>query len=314
MIGKIYKILIHPYNLILLSISKLAGYGLFDWISDEKFIKMIFPIAVGYKLNLKNPQTFNEKLQWLKLYNRRPEYTIMVDKYAVKKYVADKIGDEYVIPTLGVWNKPEDIDFDKLPNQFVLKTTHGGGGGGVVICRDKSKLNRSEVIKKIKRSLSQDIYKSLREWPYKNVPKRILAEQYMEDTKTKELRDYKFFCFKGVVKALFVATERSTGNVKFDYFDSDFNHLDIVQSHPMSGKKIEKPKTFDEMKKLAAKLSEAIPHVRVDFYEINGKVYFGELTFTHHGGITPFHPEKWDRIFGDWLELPQKGILKQVAE
>ena len=285
-------------------------HGFFSWMPDVIFTKMIFRAMLGYKLDLKNPRTFNEKLQWLKLYDRKPEYTIMVDKYAVKKYVAGKIGAEYIIPTLGVWDKAEDIDFNQLPNQFVLKTAHGGGGGGVVICKDKTKLDRSEVVKKLKKSLSQDIYKSLREWPYKNVPKRIIAEKYMEDISTKELRDYKFFCFDGVVKALFVAMERSTGDVKFDYFDSDFNHLDIVQVHPMSGRKIEKPKTFDEMKKLAAKLSEGSPHVRVDFYEINGKVYFGELTFTHHGGITPFHPQKWDRIFGDWLELPKKDISK----
>lgn len=303
-IKKIFQILINPKRLIL----GLAGHGFFNWMPDEMFLKMIFPLKVGYKLDLKNPRTFNEKLQWLKLYDRKPEYTTMVDKYEVKKYVADKIGEEYIIPTLGVWDNPEDIDFDSLPNQFVLKTAHGGGGGGVVICKDKSKLNQIAVIKKLKKSLSQDIYKSLREWPYKNVPRRIIAEKYMEDANTKELRDYKFFCFNGDVKALFIAMERSTGDVKFDYFDSDFNHLDIVQSHPMSGKKIEKPLTFELMKKLASKLSVGIPHVRVDFYEINGKVYFGELTFTHHGGITPFHPEKWDKIFGDWLELPQKDI------
>lgn len=305
-IKKIFQVLISPKKLIL----ALAMRGFFNWMPDEMFLKMIFLLKVGYKLDLKNPQTFNEKLQWLKLYNRRPEYTTMVDKYAVKKYVADKIGEEYIIPTLGVWDKPEDIDFDKLPNQFVLKTTYGGGSSGVIICKDISKLNRSEMIRRLRKSLSKDLYKLLREWPYKNVPKRILAEKYMEDIATRELRDYKFFCFNGVVKALFVATERSTGDVKFDYFDSDFNHLDIVQFHPMSGRKIEKPKTFDEMKKLAAKLAVGIPHVRVDFYDINGKVYFGELTFTHHGGITPFHPEKWDKIFGDWLELPRKDISR----
>lgn len=276
-------------------------------LPDKLYLQLLYRLKMGKRLSLENPQTFNEKLQWLKLYNRRPEYTLMVDKYAVKSYVANIIGDEYVIPTLGVYDRLEDIDWDALPNQFVLKTTHGGGNTGVTICKDKSSFSKEIAVAKLKKSLKQDLYKSLREWPYKNVPHRILAEVFMEDTRTKELRDYKFFVFDGIVRALFVATERGGGDVKFDFYDPDFNHLDIVQEHPMSGKSIEKPDCFEEMKTIASKLGKGIPAVRIDLYEVNGKIYFGEFTFTHHGGLVPFHPEKWDYDFGAWIKLPSTG-------
>lgn len=289
---------------------EIVGYRLlqqyFTWLPDKLYIQLMFRFKMGFWPNLKNPQTFSEKLQWLKLYNRRPEYTKMVDKYAVKEYVANIIGEEYVIPTLGVWNKPEDIEWDKLPDQFVLKTTHGGGSNGVVICKDKSTFKKEKAIAKLKRSMKQDIYRSLREWPYKNVPKRIIAEQFIQPDNNSDLPDYKFFCFDGEVKALFIGTERQTGDVKFDYFDADFNHLDLIQQHPMSGKTFAKPENFDKMKELAAKLSEGIPQVRIDLYDVNGKIFFGEMTFTHHGGIVPFHPEKWDYVFGRWIKLPDK--------
>ena len=272
---------------------------------DKPYLQIIFLLKMGKVLHLKHPKTYNEKLQWLKLYNRRPEYTKMVDKYAVKDYVAGIVGKEYVIPTLGLWDKPEDIDFDCLPDQFVLKTTHGGGNTGVIVCKDKSNLDRADAIRRLSKSLKQDLFKSLREWPYKNVKKRILAEVYMEDTQTKELRDYKFFAFDGEVKALFIATDRGSGNVKFDYFDENFNHLDLVQQHPMSGLDIQKPSCFEEMKEIAKKLSVGLPHVRVDLYEVNGKVYFGEYTFSHHGGCVPFYPKKWDYEFGSWIKLPE---------
>lgn len=229
----------------------------------------------------------------------------MVDKYAVKEYVANIIGEEYIIPTIGVWDKPEDIDWDSLPDKFVLKTTHGGGNTGVLVCKDKNQLDKSDAIKKLNKSMKQDLYKFQREWPYKNVPKKIIAEVYMEDVKTKELRDYKFFAFDGIVKALFIATERGRGNVKFDFFDANFNHLDLIQQHPMSGVEIPKPSCFDQMKDIASKLSVGLPHVRVDLYEVNGKVYFGEFTFSHHGGVVPFHPKEWDFKFGSWLKLPE---------
>lgn len=290
-------------KVLLLSILQHLG----GWIPDKLYLKWLFRLKMGKRLDLKKTSSFNEKLQWLKLYDRKPEYTTMVDKYAVKEYVANVIGEEYIIPTLGIWKRPEDIDWDTLPDQFVLKTTHGGGNTGVVICRDKASFDCKQAIGKLKESLHQNIYRSLREWPYKDVPRRIMAEQYiMLSSFNNDLPDYKFFCFDGDVKALFVATERSSGEVKFDYFDADFNHLDLFQTHPMSGRLIMKPKGFDEMKTIASNLSKGLPHVRVDLYNLDGKIYFGELTFYHHGGLVPFHPDKWDYEFGSWIKLPMK--------
>ena len=275
------------------------------FIPDKLYLKLLYRRVFNKKLDLKDPRTFNEKLQWLKLYDRRPEYTTMVDKYAVKKYVADKIGQKYIIPTLGVWDRPEEIDWDSLPNQFVLKCTHDSGG--LVICRNKTELDKEAAISKLKAGLKRDYYLAGREWPYKNVPRRIIAEKYMEDESVSDLPDIKFFCFDGTVKALFIGTERGSGNVKFDYYDADFHHLDLVQEHPMSGKDFPRPQHFDEMKELASKLSQGIPQVRVDFYNINGDIYFGEMTFFHHGGVVPFHPEDWDYIFGSWIQLPDRS-------
>lgn len=282
----------------------LCSKGFFNWMSDEMYLKMRYKKKLGRKLDLDNPHTYNEKLQWLKLHDRRPEYTMMVDKYEAKKYVADRIGEQYIIPTLGVWNSFDEIDFDTLPNQFVLKCTHDSGG--LVICKDKKVFDRDAARKKINKSLANNYYLHGREWPYKNVKHRIIAETYMEDTQTQELRDYKFFTFDGVAKALFIATERQTQGeeTKFDFFDMDFQHLDFTNGHPNAGVKPEKPQNFNEMKRLAEILSEGIPHLRVDFYEVNGRTYFGELTFSHWSGMTPFEPEKWDEIFGNWIKLP----------
>lgn len=245
------------------------------------------------KLNLKAPETYTEKLQWLKLYDRRPEYVKMVDKYEVKKYVADIIGEEYIIPTLGVWDRFEDIDFDALPDQFVLKCTHDSGG--LAICKDKSTFDIAAAKEKIEKSLKENYYWHSREWPYKNVNPRIIAEVYMEDETTQELRDYKFFAFDGTVKALFIASERyAAEETKFDFFDENFNHLPFTNGHPNAKIMPEKPVTFEKMKQLAAKLSAGIPQVRVDFYEVNGKIYFGELTFAHWGGLMPL--SRWNGI------------------
>ncbi len=285
-------------------------YHLAPVIPDALYLKCLFRLSTGKTLHLKNPQGFNEKLQWLKLYNRRPEYSQMVDKYAVKDYVAEKIGREYIIPTLGVWENFDKIDFDSLPDKFVLKTTHGGGGGGVVICRNKDTFDKADAREKLNRSMADDCFTKTREWPYKKVPHRIIAEQLIEFASDSDgdLPDYKFFCFDGEVKVLFVATDRQSGDVKFDFFDADFNHLDIVQSHPMSGRDIPKPKNFEKMKELASKLSQGLPHARIDLYDTGDRVYFGEITFFHHGGITPFHPEEWDLTFGSWLKLPPKAV------
>ena len=274
-------------------------------LSDKAYLKLRFRILMGKKLNLENPQTFNEKLQWLKLYDRKNEYVKMVDKHLVKAYVADKIGEEYIIPTLGVWDSFEKIDFDSLPEKFVLKCTHDSGG--LVICTDKSTFDKEKAKSKIEKCLKTNYYWHGREWAYKNVQPRIIAEQYMEDTQTGELRDYKFFTFNGECKLLFIASERqSKEETKFDFFDMDFNHLDIRNGHPNAENTPQKPQNFELMKELAQKLSKGISHLRVDFYEVDGKVYFGELTFSHWSGMTKFEPEEWDFTLGSWITLPDK--------
>lgn len=273
-------------------------------LPDKAYIQLYYFARFHRLCNLKEPKTFNEKLQWLKLYDRRPEYTGMVDKYEVKKYVADKIGSEYIIPTLGVWDRFEDIDFDALPERFVLKCTHDSEG--LVIVKDKKTLDRAAAKEKLESALKQNFYYIGREWVYKNVKPRIIAEEYVEDHATGELRDYKFFCFDGTPKAMFVASDRSAGATKFDYFDLEYKNLGIKQHYPNSEVMPQKPQNFEKMKELAAVLSSGIPHVRVDFYEADGKLLFGELTFFHFSGFMPFEPPEWDKTFGEWLTLPEK--------
>ena len=246
-------------NLILnprILLSTFLHKSAFLFSNDKLYLQLVYRARFGKKLNLFNPETYNEKLQGLKLYNRRPEYTTMVDKFAVKDYVANIIGDEYIIPTLGVWDRVEDIDFNSLPQQFVLKVTHDSGG--LVICKDKSKLDIEKAKQKLSKALLKDYYIPSREWPYKDVPHKIIAEKYMED-ETGELRDFKFFCFDGKVKAMFIATDRSNPNeeTKFDFYDMDFNHLDLRMSDPNSkNPPKDKPIMFEKMKELARKISK----------------------------------------------------------
>ena len=274
-------------------------------LPDKLYLQMIFRLKMGYKLNLKNPRSYSEKLQWLKLYHRDPVYTRLVDKFAVKKWVAERIGEEYVIPTLGIWNNANEIDFDKLPNQFVLKTTNGGGGGDVIICKDKSKLDKEKAVVHLNKGLKKDIYKKLREWPYKNVPPRVIAEKYMED-ESGELRDYKFFCFNGCVKCIQVDYDRFVEHHR-NIYDTEWNLLPFSIKYPSKKNVvILKPKNFDIMLTIAELLSKNIPHVRVDLYNVNGRIYFGELTFYHGSGHEIFNPKEWDYTFGEWLQLPSK--------
>ena len=293
-----------------LSHPRVAALGLLTrfgtWLPDKTFLKLNFYLRMGYKLDLKNPKTFSEKLQWLKLYDRRPEYTIMVDKVKAKEYVASKLGEEYIIPTLGVWDDPDKIDFDSLPNRFVLKCNHNSGTG-MYICKDKSKMDVVKVKEGLRKGLAEDYFINNREWPYKNVPRRVFAEAYMED-EFGELRDYKFFCFDGEVKAMFIATDRSKGDheVKFDFFDDCFNHLPFTNGHPNAEVTPVKPRLFDDMKALSSTLSKGLPQVRIDFYEVGDKIYFGEMTFFHWSGIKQFEPEEWDYKFGEWIKLPDK--------
>ena len=274
------------------------------FLPDSAYIQLNYFAHFKHFANLKEPKTYNEKLNWLKLHDRNPLYTTLVDKYAVKEYIAALIGEKYIIPTLGVWDRFDEINFDALPQRFVLKCTHDSEG--LVIVTDKEKLDMKAAKEKIEASLKQNFYYIGREWPYKNVKPRIIAEQYMEDETDGELRDYKFFCFNGNPKAMFIASERNTGSVKFDYYDLVFNHLNIKQKYPNADTALKKPVNFDKMIELSGVLSKGFPHVRVDFYEVNGHLYFGELTFYHFSGFMPFQPADWDKTFGDWLELPKE--------
>lgn len=275
-------------------------------MDDETFIKCRFYLSMGYLPDLNNPKSYNEKLQWLKLNNKNDEYTKLVDKYEVKDYVKNIIGEEFIIPTLGVYNSFDEINFDILPEQFVLKSTHDSGS--VVICTSKANFNKKAAKKKLEKSLKRNYFYVGREYPYKNVKPRIIAEKYMVDESGTELKDYKFFCFNGKCKMLFIATDRNTGDVKFDFFDLNFVHLPFKQGHPWATKKINKPDSYEKMIELAEILSKNFTHVRVDFYDIKGKIYFGELTFFHDSGWVPFEPNEWDYKIGEWLQLPTNNL------
>lgn len=297
------KIYATPKSAVL--VQWLAAHGFLHWMSDIDYIQLIYRLSMKKKLNLKNPQSFSEKLQWLKLYNRRPEYTNMVDKYKVRTYVANKIGEEHLIPLLGVWDTVEAIEFDFLPQQFVLKCNHDSGGW--IICKDKNTLDIEHCRKFLSKRIKRNFYWNAREWPYKNVERKIIAEKYMVDESGVELRDYKFFCFDGQCKAIFIAKDRGI-DTSFDFFDRNFNHLPFTNGHPNAKITPEKPKNLNEMITLAEKLSEGIPHVRIDLYDVYGHIYFGEMTFFHWGGKKPFYPEVWDYTFGSWITLPQEKI------
>lgn len=276
---------------------------------DKEYLKCRYKLYIGKKLNLDNPKTFNEKLQWLKLYDKNPNYTKMVDKYEAKNYVGNIIGQEYIIPTLGVYDKFEDINFSELPSQFVLKCTHDSGG--VVICKDKSKLNIEEAKKKLNKSLKMNFYYLAREWPYKNIKPRIIIEKYMEDEKSVEILDYKIMCFNGNAKCSFVCSDRySEDGLKVTFFDLDWNKLPFERHYKSSNVDIAKPKNYELMIELSEKLAKDIPFVRVDWYEINGQLYFGELTFYPGGGFEEFTPDKYDEILGSWIKLPKKSEMK----
>ncbi len=286
----------------------LSDYGFLNHMSDEKFLKKKFRLLMGYPLDLENPRTFNEKLQWLKLHDRNPLYTTMADKYAVKEYVAQKIGAEYVIPNLGVWERAEDVDFSKLPDRFVLKCTHDSHG--LVICKDRSKLDEEKAREILREGLKQNYYQKFREWPYKDIKPRIIAEQYMEDDTGEELRDYKVLCFGGEPKLIELHQGRYSDHPTQDYYDVEWKRSEISQGqlrkYHTSGKDFPKPPVLDEMLRCSRILSEGIPHIRVDWYCVSGKLYFGELTFYDGAGFAPFDKKEYDLLLGSWIKLPGK--------
>ncbi len=283
-------------------------------LSDEKYIKMMFKKSTGKDLNLENPIGFNEKIQWLKLYNRRPEYTVMVDKVLAKEYVSERIGERYVIPTLGVWDSPDEIDFQRLPNCFVLKCNHNSGGG-MCICTDKAKLNIKKTNKDLKKGLKSDSFLASREWPYKNVKRKILAEVYMTDGITECLIDYKFYCFNGTPKFLYVALANYHDGKKNDelsYYNLDWSPTEFYRTdHKPFPLSISKPEKLSEMINIASELSKGIPFVRVDLYYIKGEIYFSEFTFSPGGGFNEFKPYEWEKRIGSWIDLSLVEKLEQ---
>lgn len=271
-------------------------------LPDSIYLKKLYKARMGKELDLKHPKTFNEKLQWLKLHDRKPIYTTMVDKYAVKKYVADIIGEEYIIPTLGVWDSFDDIDFKNLPNKFVLKCTHDSGG--VYICKDKTTLNIDSLRVFFKERMSRNYYKRGREWPYKNVKPRIIAEKYIDTLSEGGIIDYKFFCFNGKPIVFQLIQDRPSFSV--DYYDCEFKHIPITKYHHYLNSKKEnvKPENFEKMVKIAEELAKDRTFVRVDLYNIESAIHFGEYTFYPGSGLQAFDPEEWDRKLGDMIHLP----------
>ena len=283
----------------------LAEMGLFNWMPDEQYLRFVYHAQTGNKLDLKHPHSFNEKLQWLKLYDRKPIYTTMVDKYAVKEYVSSIIGDKYIIPTIEVWDNASKIDLSVLPKQFVLKCTHDNGS--IIICKDKDQFNLDQAKKKLSHCLRKNIYWSGREWPYKNVCPRIIAEEYIENDKN-GLVDYKVHVFNGVPRFILVCCDRyqQTGLTE-DFFTTNWEHMDIMRPNiPNAAEEISKPEKLDEILHLSEKLARGVSFARVDFYIIHERVFFGEITFFPTSGFSSFSPEKWDNIFGSWIDLPDQ--------
>lgn len=280
------------------------------WLPDEPYLRLRFRFKMGYWLNLDTPKTFIEKINWLKLHNRKPEYTQMVDKLAVKTYVMQKIGAEYIIPTIGIWSNPEDINFDSLPEQFVLKTTHGGGSCGVVVCKNKSIFDKKAAVSKLRNSMDSDMYKVYREWPYKYVKKQIIAEPYMvpiaqKDNPLYDLTDYKFYCFNGIPLYCQVIRNRHT-NESIDFYDMNWNHMDFIglNSKCMNGTTaVPRPTRLEDMKNVCRQLSGEIPFLRVDLYEIDGRLFFGEITFFPAAGIGEIAPSIWDQKLGELIKI-----------
>ena len=273
-------------------------------MNDEEYIKRKYKAIFGTELDLENPKTYNQKIQWLKLYYRRPDYTKYVDKFEVRSYVAKTIGEEHLVPLLGVWDSPKDIDFDKLPSKFVLKCNHNSGLG-MCICENKDELQTDRVISGLEKGLKQNYYLTGREWPYKNVKRRIIAEKFLVDESGVELKDYKIYCFDGKVRLIMINSDRNSKcATKADYFDEDFNHIDMIWGYEQADITPKKPAHFEEMKMLAEKLSKDMPHVRVDFYVADDKVYFGEMTFFDGSGFDAFEKIEYANMLGDWIKLP----------
>ena len=304
MIRKILKAIVNPGHALAGLVRKLW----FLFHNDERFLKLIYFLEMGRRLDLKNPQRFTEKIQWLKIHDRRHEYPILVDKLSVKNVVARIIGERHIIPTLGVWNNFDEIDFSKLPDKFVLKTNHGSAGGGVVICHNKEELDFEAIRFKFERGLRHNAYNKYREWPYKNIKPRIFAEELLEVKEGihADISDYKFFCFNGEPKYCQVIQDRRTKET-IDFFDMEWHHEDFIGLNPKAvhAERVpERPKTLNQMIEIARKLSVGKSFARIDLYEIGDACYFGEITLYPASGLGKFTPQCTDRLFGEILQLP----------
>ena len=281
-----------------------AGHGIYNNMSDRDFLEKCFPAWLGYSLNLDSPKTFNEKMQWLKLYDRNPDYSELVDKVEAKTIVEKKVGKQYIIPNIAVWDNPSDIDFTKLPSQFVIKCNHNSGIG-MHICKDKGKINELKIKKELIRGLNQDYYLTGREWPYKNVKRRILAEKFMVDESETELKDYKVFCFNGNPEFIQVDFGRFTKHER-NLYSTQWEYMGFASLYPTNKEHIiPKPVCLSEMIEIARTLSQGMPFMRVDLYVIGEKIYFGEMTLFHGSGFEPWTPFEWDCKLGDMLILPE---------
>lgn len=288
-------------QLLISAYSKLIYKPILKNLSDKTYLQLTYRVFVGKKLHLNNPKGFNEKLQWLKLYDRDPKYPSMVDKYLVRDYIKNVIGEEYLVPIVGVWDNFDDIGINSLPDKFVIKCTHDSGSA--IVCKDKSSFDWEAARKKITRCLNRDMFYWGREWPYKGLTPRIICEHFL-DNGTDDLEDYKFMCFNGEPKMVFTCTERrSEEGLKVTFFDMDWNKLPFYRHYPASSKQIEKPSQYDKMVQLAKVLSKDMPFVRIDFYEVKGKVYFGEITFYPGCGFEEFHPDEWDNKLGEMIKI-----------
>ncbi len=296
---KLY-VLLHPSRLLAAFMGRYC-----TWLPDEIFLRCRYRLLMHKRLHLEPPVTFTEKIQWLKLNDRKPIYSLMADKYDVKEYVANRIGKQYIIPTLGVWDSFDEIDFSQLPNQFVLKSTNGGGGTGVVICRDKSKIDKEAAKKLLNFSLNTPASKVQGEWVYKNIKPRLIAESFLSTTENSELLDYKFFCFNGKVRCFKVDFGRFTTH-HANYYDETGALLPFGETicPPDFNHKISIPDSLSKMIELAEKLAEGHIFLRVDLYNVNSQIYFGECTFYPNSGFGEFTPKEWDYTLGTYLELP----------
>ena len=273
-------------------------------MDDRRYIEIRYKAIFKKDIDLDHPLTFNEKMQWLKLYNKNPMHSVMVDKYLAKDYVTERIGEQYVAKLLGVWDQVDDIDLTVLPDKFVLKTTHDCGG--VVVCKDKATLNLKKTKRFLRKHLKREYFYHCREWPYKNIKPRIIAEEFLADANNEVLPVYKILCFNGKPKIIQTIQNDKKPNETIDYFDTDWNVLELRQNYPNSPKPLIRPQKLDEMLEIAEKLAEGTSFLRVDLYSVNGDIYFSEFTFFSDAGFAPFYPETWDKTLGDWIKLPEK--------